>query len=70
MSTQAISWRTRDRSLIRRVCTYLQIPCSMNVNRVTWLVRPLTDTQRKALQPLVDTREISLLTFAPTEERP
>lgn len=63
MRTQAISWRTRDRNLIHRVCRYLSIPCFMNVNRITRLARPLTDVQLQALKPLVDSRAISLLTF-------
>lgn len=60
----AISWRTRDRSLIHRVCRYLNTPCFMSVNRLTRLARPLTPEQIQALKPLMDSGAISLVTFA------
>jgi len=65
MSTtrHAIHWRTRDISLIRRVCRYLDTPCFMSVNRLTRLARPLTPEQHQTLKPLMDIRAISLLTF-------
>ena len=62
MIVYAISWRTRDRRLIHRVCAYLRISPSMSVNRIT-RIGSLNDTQIQALQPLVDNRSISLLKF-------
>jgi hypothetical protein len=61
-TTYGISWRTRDRRLIHRVCTYLGISPSMSVNRIT-RIRQLTEVQRQALQPLIDNRSIDILHF-------
>lgn len=59
----AISWRTRDRKLIHRVCSYLGIQPSMNVNRITHIKKP-TDEQLQALQPLIQTGSLDVVTFA------
>lgn len=58
----AISWRTRDRNLIHRVCSYLGIEPYMNVNRITYIRKP-TDVQLQALQPLVQNRSLEVITF-------
>lgn len=58
----AISWDTRDRRLIHRVCSYLGVRPQMNINRMTHIGQ-ITDEQRQALQPLVDSGNIRLVTF-------
>lgn len=57
-----ISWKTRNRKLIRLTCAYLGIEPGMSVNRLT-RVGQLTETQLQALQPLVQSGDISLLKF-------
>lgn len=63
--TYAISWKTRDRRLVHRVCRYLNIPPTMSVNRVS-RVGSLNGEQLQALQPLVQNGCISIYTFTET----
>ena len=63
--TYAISWKTRDRRLIHRVCRYLSIQPSMSVNRITNVPR-ITHEQLQALQSLVQNGSISIYTFTET----
>ena len=63
MSTEyAISWKTRDRRLVRRVCSYLGVRPEMNINRVTH-VGKLKEEQLQALQELVSNGSIQIYTF-------
>ena len=61
-----VSWKTKDRNLIRKVCTYLGIPPYMDINRCT-PVGTLTQEQVQALQPLVQNGSISLYRFTNKE---
>lgn len=63
MKKNAISWKTRDRNLVHKVCRYLGVRCGMNINRITMLTGLLTKDQKEALKPLYDNGSISILTF-------
>ena len=66
--TYAISWKTRDRRLIHKVCRYLNIPPAMSVNRVSH-VGSLYEQQKQALQPLVQNGCISIYKFTGTNSQ-
>ena len=61
-TTYAISWITRNRSLIRKVCSYLGVQPYVSVNRTT-RVGSLNDEQLQALQPLVQNGSIQIYRF-------
>lgn len=62
--TYAISWDTRNRSLIHKVCSYLHVPPYVSVNRTT-RVGSLSEEQLQALQPLIQNGSIKLYKFRP-----
>ena len=61
--TYAISWNTRDRKLIHKVCSYLRVPPYLSINRTT-RVGSLNDEQIQALQPLIQNGSIQLYKFS------
>lgn len=60
MRRYGIRWKTRDRNLINRVCSYLDVPAFVNVNRVTEIGTP-SEEKLKALEPLKMNGSISIL---------
>lgn len=56
-----IAWNTRDRRLIKKVCSYLGVDLYMSVNRTT-SVGVLTDEQLRSLDPLVSGKYIQIRT--------
>ena len=63
MKHRAISWNTRDRNLIRKVCRYLGVSPYLSVNRITRIGLP-TEEQLEALKPLEMNGSIRVLTFS------
>ena len=63
MKRHAISWNTRDRNLIRKVCRYLGVQPYISVNRITQIGDP-TEEQLQALKPLEMNGSLRVLTFA------
>lgn len=57
-----ISWNTRDRNLIHKVCRFLHIQPYLSVNRTT-SAGYLTQEQLQALQPLVQNGSIRLYQY-------
>ena len=56
-----IAWITRDRRLIKKVCSYLGVDLYMSVNRTT-SVGVLTEEQLRSLDPLVSGKYIQIRT--------
>lgn len=54
-----IAWITRDRRLIKKVCSYLGVNLYMSVNRTT-PVGVLTEEQLRSLDPLVTGKYIQI----------
>lgn len=60
--TYAISWNTRDRNLIHKVCSYLRVQPYVSINRTT-RVGSLNSEQLQALQSLIQNGSIQLYKF-------